>query len=199
MQRSGSAMAWGWLTCLMVAVSLGGEARAEDVNPDALVVPNDLREDPALSRDFQASVHCPSTEIVAFTATGSEHVSQGGPLLLAYPSTITNVGGGWVNGGGTFIAPCSGLYVFTVSFVKDPYYDSGTTNDVYVSIMRNGASRGSAWAGQTTGAARVTGTYTVSLLLDAGDNVRTYVSSEAEQRRRLGRFTFTGYLVKASY
>jgi hypothetical protein len=183
----------------MVAASLGGEARAEGTEPEAQVIPNYQREDPTLRSNFQGTAPCPSTGIVAFSVTGGPHISQGGYTLLGYEGTYTNLGGGWVPGGGSFIAPCTGLYSFTVSFVKDPYYDGATLNDVYVSVMHNGVSKGYAWAGATTTTARETGTYTVAVFMNAGDYVQTYVSSDGGAKRRIGRFNLTGYLVKSAY
>jgi C1q-related factor len=110
--------------------------------------------------------------------------------------TYESVGGGWTSGGGTFIAPCGGLYFFSISFVKDAYSYGGTTNDVQVEITRNGIGKGYAWSGAGDGN-RSTGTYSVSLLLEAGDYVQTVVSSDGGgAMRHLIRYNFTGHLVK---
>jgi hypothetical protein len=188
-------MAWGWLTCLLVAASLGGEARAEGGDA-AMVISDYLREDPALGSNFQGTAVCPSDGLVAFTVSGAGHISQGGATFLGYSSTYTNLGGGWVAGGGTFSAPCTGLYVFTVSFVRG-VTDGGTHDDVYVHIYQNGVHKGYAWAGQTVDNDRSTGSYTVALFLNAGDYVQTYTSSQSGLKRRLDQYNFTGYLVKA--
>ncbi|WNG27282.1 hypothetical protein F0U62_27150 [Cystobacter fuscus] len=133
--------------------------------------------------------------IVAFSVQGSEHASSGEKVLLGYPSTYTNEGGGWAPGGGTFIAPSAGLYIFTVSFVKEPYLN-GTADDVYVFIYQNGASKGYAWAGQGATLQRTAGTHTVALVLGAGDYVQTFAYSDAGLPRHIYNYSFTGYLVK---
>ncbi len=103
-----------------------------------------------------------------------------------------------MNGGGSFIAPCTGLYSFTVSFVKDPYYYGGTHDDVYVSIYHNGVDKGRAWSGEDSVSNRNTGTYTVALFMNAGDYVQTYVESDGPGlKRHLFQFNFTGFMVKA--
>jgi hypothetical protein len=182
----------------MVAVLLGGEARAEGAEPEANVVKDYLRADPALGSGFQATGPCPSDGMVAFSVIGSNHISQGGATLLGYQSTATNLGGGWVSGGGTFSAPCTGLYVFTVSFVRGAT-DGGTHDDVFVSIHQNGVSKGTASAGETADNDRSTGTYTVALFLKEGDYIQTYTTSQSGFKRRLDGYNLTGYMVKSGY
>ncbi len=139
---------------------------------------------------------CPSSGIVAFSVNGNNHVSEGAMTLVGYPTTYTNQGGGWTPGGGTFIAPCTGLYVFTVSFVKDAYYYGGTTDDVLVYIMQNGVSKGYAWSGEGAGQ-RGTGTHTAALFLNQGDYIQTFAHSDNYGiKRHLSKYDFTGYLVK---
>ncbi|REG32748.1 C1q domain-containing protein [Archangium gephyra] len=198
MQRPGRMTIWGWLTCLLVAVLLGEEARAEGAEPESNVVKDYLRADPALGSGFQATGLCPADRMVAFSVSGSNHISQGGATLLGYQSTVTNLGGGWVSGGGTFSAPCTGLYVFTVSFVRGAT-DGGTHDDVFVSIHQNGVSRGSAWAGQTVDNERSTGTHTVALFLQEGDYIQTYTTSQSGFKRRLDVYSLTGHMVKSAY
>jgi hypothetical protein len=161
-------------------------------------IPDYDRLDPALARASTMALNptCPTSGLVAFSVTGAGHVSQGNPTLLGYQSTFTNTGGGWTPGGGTFIAPCSGLYVFTTSFMREASSAySGTSDDVFIHIYLNGASRGYAWSGQAN-IIRSTGTYTVALLLQQGDYVQTYVSSQSGYKRHLNKYDFTGYLVK---
>ncbi len=108
------------------------------------------------------------------------------------------MGGGWTPGGGTFIAPCPGLYSFSISFVKDAYYHGGTTNDVFVHITHNGVEKGYAWSGAGAGN-RDTGAYNLVLLLQQGDYVQTFVSSDGNgATRHLARYNFTGHLVRSS-
>jgi hypothetical protein len=145
-----------------------------------------------------ANVVCPADGRVAFSVTGASHVSQGNALLLGYNDKIyTNVGGGWPNvlNGSTFTAPCTGLYVFTVSFVRDSMYNGGSTDDVYVFIDKNGTSMGSAWSGEAN-VYRMTGTYTVTMMLSAGDSVHTTVGSDGGYKRHLANYNFSGFLLK---
>ncbi|MDC0711284.1 fibrinogen-like YCDxxxxGGGW domain-containing protein [Stigmatella sp. ncwal1] len=147
--------------------------------------------------EFSSSSGCPASGIVGFSVVGSGHVSSGEPTLLGYSGTYQNVGGGWIQGGGTFIAPCPGLYSFSVSFVKDAYYSAGTTDDVFVHIKQNGIDKGYAWSGEGAGY-RDTGAYSVVLLLQDGDYIQTFVSSDGSSTRHLARYNFTGHLVKSS-
>ena len=190
-------MAWGWLTCLMVSLLLG-DARAAEPRK-SLDVPNYQLVDASLSPAIHTASSCPSTGMVAFSVTGTGHVSQGGDTLLGYQTTYTNLGGGWVHGGGTFIAPCTGLYSFTVSFVKDPYYYDGTSDDVSVHVAYNGIYKGYAWSGAASSLGRSTGTYTVALFMNAGDYLQTFASSQNGRKRHLGQFNLTGYMVRALY
>lgn len=175
------------------------EGAGNGVPSDAsAIIPDYDRLDPTLARAFSATLipQCPASGVVAFSVTGTGHISQGNATLLGYQSTFTNAGDGWTPGGGTFIAPCSGLYVFTASFVRYGSSSAGTTlDDVYVHIFLNGASAGYAWAGQAD-VSRSTGTYTVSLLLRQGDYVQTFVASQSGYKRQLNKYDLTGYLVR---
>lgn len=195
MKCANRTMAWSWLTCLMGALLLGDARAAEPQKP--VDVPNYRRVDNAITSAIQTAISCPSTGIVAFSVTGNSHISEGGAILLGYPTTYTNHGGGWVNGGGTFIAPCTGLYVFTVSFVKDPYWYGGTINDVYIHVAHNGIYKGYAWGGQGSVQDRNTGTYTVALFMNAGDYFQTYADSDGGYKRHIFQFNLTGFMVKA--
>lgn len=142
------------------------------------------------------SIVCPPDGRVAFSVIGRGPASQGPALTLAYNTAIvTNVGGGWSTapGGSTFTAPCDGIYVFAVSFVRDPYYYSGTNDDVWVSVMKNGHSMGRAWAGETDGRQRSTGAYTVSLVLAQGDEITTLLDNDGSEPRHPAEFNFTGF------
>ncbi len=195
MKHSNKAIVWSWLTCLLASLLLGDARAAELQKP--LNVPNYRLVDTFISPAFQTAISCPSDGMVAFSVTGAGHVSQGGDILLGYQATYTNLGGGWVNGGGTFIAPCTGLYSFTVSFVKDSYYYGGTSDDVFVYVAHNGIYKGYAWSGEDSVQNRNTGAYTVALFMTAGDYVQTYVSSDSGRMRHVSQFNFTGYMVKA--
>jgi len=200
-------MKWTKLTLLVGVIGIlsAGEARAERPEaPDQAsgadekpFIQDYKTRDPVLmgASEVTTSSECPYSGIVAFSVTGTYHVSTGAPTLLGYQSTYTLYGGGWTAGGGTFIAPCAGLYVFTVSFVKDAYYYGGSTDDIFIHITRNGMYTGYAWSGEGSGN-RGTGTYTVTLILNPGDYVQTFVASDGNVTRHLARYNFTGYLVK---
>lgn len=153
--------------------------------------------DPTTARETEllAGTRCPESGIVAFSVSGSSHVSEGGLALLSYPTAHTQEGGGWASGGGTFVAPCTGLYFFNVSFVKDAYHYGATANDVSVHVMKNGTAKGRAMSGQGH-VDRATGTYSVTLFLRQGDYVQTYASSDGNLRRHLLEYNFSGHLVK---
>jgi hypothetical protein len=187
----------GLMSNLVAGTALGQSMRAAEmqVRPDERVSVGNYKTIDASVGRAALAVYCPSSGIVAFSANGSNHVSQGGMTLLGYSATYTNQGGGWTPGGSTFIAPCTGLYVFTVSFVKDAYYYGGTTDDVFVYIIQNGVGKGYAWSG-AGGGQRGTGTHTVALFLNQGDYVQTFAYSDGEYKRHLANYDFTGYLVK---
>ncbi|MFY0569917.1 C1q-like domain-containing protein [Archangium lansingense] len=181
----------------VMAESPDGVSRG--VQSDAIaIIPDYDRLDPALAQTSRSALipQCPASGLVAFSVTGISHISQGNATLLGYQSTLTNAGGGWTPGGSTFITPCSGLYVFTASFVRAYSTSAGSTwDDVYVHIFLNGASMGYAWAGQAD-ISRSTGTYTVSLLLQQGDYIQTFVTSQSGYKRYLNKYDLTGYLVR---
>jgi hypothetical protein len=190
-------MVWGWLTCALVSLCLGDAHAAEPQK--SVDVPNYRLVDASIHSAVQTAGACPSTGIVAFSVTGGGHISQGGATLLGYQATHTNLGGGWVNGGGTFIAPCTGLYSFTVSFVKDPYYYDGTYDDVFIYVAHNGTYKGYAWSGEDSVLNRNTGTYTVALFMNAGDYLQTFAESDSGRKRHISQFNLTGFMVKSLY
>lgn len=153
--------------------------------------------DPTTAREAEllAGARCPESGIVAFSASGNGHVSEGGLVLLSYPTTHTQEGGGWGTGGGTFVAPCTGLYFFNVSFVKDAYHYGASANDVFVHVLKNGTAKGRALSGQGH-VDRDTGAYSVTLFLEKGDYVQTFAASDGNLKRHLLEYNFTGHLVK---
>ncbi len=164
-------------------------------------------------KQSQAQANCPGPFPVpiAVSVSGTQHRSGGQTIALDYDTVITNEGGAWV-APNQFVAPCAGLYLFTVSFVRDNYYFFPDTlpDDVFVSLYVNkGAPTskllGSAWAGENSPFVingsrrfeRMTGTYTVAIRLAEKDVVMSYVSSEkktptVELNRVLLAFHFTG-------
>ena len=116
---------------------------------------------------------CPGG-VVVVSVNGSDHRSSGSPKLLFYNNTVTDEGGAWYSDA-LFIAPCNGVYFFSVSFMKEPYGDLGsglvwTDVDVYICLHRNGQPIGSyacAWSGENKGD-RNGGSYNVALRLPGG-------------------------------
>jgi hypothetical protein len=79
--------------------------------------------------------------------------------------------------------------------MKDVYYNDGTTDDVYLSLYKNGESRGFAIAGETS-SRRVTGAYTGAMFLERGDVVQTFASADGNKNRHLLHYFMTGYFVR---
>lgn len=159
----------------------------------------------ANQRDGVAGVGCPGPfpAPIALSISGRWHRTAGQDVLLPYyvgqtPATpITNEGGAWMRP--NFIAPCAGLYMFTVEFVKDSYYFGGTTDDVSVYLTKtigngNPTYVGEGWSGEGAGR-RGTGSYSVTLRLGQLDSVQTWVHSDGGPMRVLGYYSFTGYRI----
>lgn len=191
----------------LVSILTPGSARAEEPalavrqagpRKAARVVFADYKMvDPTTAREAEllAGTRCPESGIVAFSVSGSGHVSEGGLVLLSYATAHTQEGGGWAPGGGTFVAPCTGLYFFNVSFVKDAYHYGATASDVFVHVLKNGTGKGRAMSGQGH-VDRDTGAYSVTLFLNQGDYVQTFVSSHGNMKRHLLEYNFSGHLVR---
>jgi hypothetical protein len=64
--------------------------------------------------------------------------------------------------------------------------------------MHNGIDKGYAWSGAGAGT-RDTGTYTLTLFLQQGDYIQTFVSSQGGATRHLIRYNFTGHLIKPDF
>ncbi|MBN1207810.1 MAG: hypothetical protein JXB05_23295 [Myxococcaceae bacterium] len=160
-------------------------------------------QDAAEHASYILPPRCPDSEIVGFTIKGKHHISDrnGASPFFDRPSRNqeVNTSPSLI---GQFTAPCTGLYSFTVSFVKDAYANNGTTDDVYMHILHyeqvTGKTKvvGEAMSGEGTGK-RGTGTATIVLYMVRGDQVYPTVSSDAGATRHLIIFSFTGYLIKA--
>jgi hypothetical protein len=181
----------GWAEEPLAAARRTGPQKARVLFADYKTV------DPTTAREaeLQAGTRCPESGIVAFSVSGNGHVSEGELVLLSYPTTHTQEGGGWGTGGGTFVAPCTGLYFFNVSFVKDAYHYGASANDVFVHVLKNGTGKGRAMSGQGH-VDRDTGAYSVTLFLEQGDYVQTFAASDGNLKRHLLEYNFTGHLVK---
>jgi hypothetical protein len=138
---------------------------------------------------------------IAFSVTGNCHVSNGIDIPLEYSIVITDEGQGWAAGAPVmFVAPCNGLYFFTIDFVKDSYYNNGTTDDVAIDLIKvpSGSSSGwyvgDAWSGEGAGS-RGTGTYNVVLRLNFGDKVYTKAHSDGGLQRHIIEYHFSGFSI----
>jgi hypothetical protein len=142
-------------------------------------------------------------QFAAFSARSHGHQSSGPMELIKYPYTITNVGDAWDKD--TFTVPVTGLYYFSVEFVKDSASFGGTKDDVFVYLEINppGSTPVSrpvfAWSGEGDDN-RGTGAVSTVLQLPAGTPVRTKAYSDgatgSEPVRHLILTTFSGYRIK---
>lgn len=133
---------------------------------------------------------------VAFTVSGTGHISQGSPTKLPYPIVDLNESWGWT-AGGEFVAPVRGIYHFDLSFVRDSYYQGGTTDDVYVDVVRNdvlSSPLATAWSGHGAGQ-RGTGCVSLNVRLQTGDRISTSVRSPGSGNQHLALYTFAGHLI----
>ncbi len=140
-----------------------------------------------------------SMNAVVFSVSGRGHVSEGNPTVLSYSTNHVNFGEGWQSSSSTFNVPVTGIYFFSISFVKDAYKNEGTEDDVYIHLRKNASEIvGSAWSGEGAGK-RGTGTYTVAVKLQKGDIIDTLAASVgksgSEYKRHIHTYHFTGHLI----
>lgn len=105
------------------------------------------------------------------------------PQILKYNIIYTLKNALW--DGSVFTAHRNGLFLVTVSFLKDAYYNNGTEDDVTIEVYKEDTSgtrvyKGRAWCGQGTGK-RGTGTYTVVIELQEGEKILTIVKSDSNK------------------
>ncbi len=189
---------------LVTSLLLPTKAKSQDEELYFLAEPVGVIENYRDFVDFEvkpaAKLTCSGAKI-GFGATGSittrsHHVSAGNEVLLHYPDEHTS----GLLGQALFVAPCDGLYFFSISFIKDAYYYSATTDDVYVVIRQNGVYKGRAWSGEGAGY-RGTGAYSVVLELTAGDWIQTFAHSDGwpwptgGKTRHLMEHNFSGFLI----
>ncbi|GAB1543608.1 hypothetical protein NUACC21_62830 [Scytonema sp. NUACC21] len=133
-------------------------------------------------------------QIIVFSVSGKTHISDGDPDVLQYPTTHINFGEAWQNSS-LFKIPVTGIYFFTISFVKDSLLEGGTEDDVYIILRKNLSEEiGRAWSGEAAGK-RDNATYTVSLKLQKGDIIDTLAASDSTIKRHIRSYRFTGYLI----
>ena len=133
---------------------------------------------------------------IAVSVYGSNHVSGGSDTLLFYSNVVTNEGGAW-NNNSAFIAPCNGLYFFSINFVKDSYYHNGTTDDVRIYLTKNLSTANvgiGAWAGEG-GGNRGTGAFSIILRLNGGDWIQTWAHSDGGPQRHISSYNFTAHRI----
>ncbi len=175
------------------------------------------RRPPAMSKEDAANLEsfrkqvlskgCPGAFPIpiAVSVVGYEDINGGQDVLLHYNHikdlTWTNEGGAW-DGISNFVAPCPGLYYFAMTFVKDPTYNNGTTDDVSVWITKNGKYIVYAWAGENdcthsvkTQTDRGTGATHVILRLKIGDIIQTHVGSDSGRPWYIRNFNFSGHRI----
>jgi hypothetical protein len=198
------------------AVGQAPQAPGQDLKPaeerarESVLKPELSREQAAeLANARRARVAvgpCTWTTRSAFSVSGTWHGTAGADVLLPYAPPVTNVGGNW-SGPGVFTAPCDGLFFFTVSFVKDTYYNTcggnvGTTDDVWIYLTKFVTAGPpiiidppyGAWSGEAS--RRGTGAYSVVLQLGTNDQIGSWVHSDGPGFHRcLASYHFTGFLI----
>jgi len=155
------------------------------------------------TKSFNCQTMC--CKPVAFSVSGNNHVSSGMDVILEYNKVITDEGPVWAVGAPIFIVPCNGLYCFSIDFVKDAYYNNGTTDDVSINLIKVpfippyvGTCIGYAWSGEGAGM-RGTGAYDVVLKLKQGDKIYTTVHSDGGRNRHLMYYNFSGFSIGGTF
>jgi hypothetical protein len=159
-----------------------------------------LRSDRLAVTSALSSESCANSATpIAFSVTGVDDVSAGQDSILLYAGITTNEGSGWVNPS-TFIAPCGGLYHFSITFLKDSAYFNGTQDDVWIYFTKTDlqnrrlAIPGRAWSGEGDGM-RGTGAFNVAIRLAQGESVQSLVSSDSGLLRHVWEFNLTGFRI----
>lgn len=184
------------LAILIVLIGSGTMAHGKDRGSSQFNLSQKQIKELQEFRRQVATQQCPGPfpTPIAVTVQGGDHHTSGHPVLLTYLYVFTNEGGAWGNNS-TFVAPCDGLYFFAIDFVKDPYYFSGTKDDVTIALHKNGQRIVEAWAGETDSRGRGTGVCNIILRLKSGDWIQTVLASEVELPRNIGSYRFTGYRI----
>jgi C1q-related factor len=206
------------LALVTIVPATGQEARptGQEVRPDAERA-REMVFKPELSQEQTAQLAtlrkkklaCPGqfpTPTIAVSVAGNWLGNGGTDTILNYSTVITNVGGAWI-ASSVFLAPCTGHYFFTVSFVKDTYYSCGgqvgTQDDVAVYLTRSSSTgvqvigpawTNGAWSGEDAGR-RGTGAFGVAVRLNQNDAVQSWVHSDGGRHRCLAAYNFTGFRI----
>lgn len=153
---------------------------------------------------FSVGVPGASSPCVAFSGMGSGHTSNQNDDLLTFSVTADH-GGAW--DGQTFTAPVHGFYYVSMDFVRTSFLAGtfpGTSDDVYMKLLRNGTYVGKAWAGESeqdlpdsNWSKRMTGAYSTVIELNAGDQLSAWAGSDGipGKQRTLAEFHIAGFLI----
>ena len=125
----------------------------------------------------------------------NEHISSGGHTALTCYTEVRDPMQVWKDGVWSVDEQSAGDYHLNLSFVRDPYYHGGTSDDVYALLYVNDAYQINAWAGQTSSAARMTAFGHGILHLAAGDKVQIKIGSDGGTRRFVRFLSLTGVRV----
>jgi hypothetical protein len=141
-----------------------------------------------------------SAVCVAFSAFQPSHTSFSNHDVVDFSNTLLSVGGGW--NGTTFTAPATGIYYFSLGFVRDSYYQGGTQDDVFLFLVHNNVDVGYAWAGESdwneADAKRMTGAFSILLDLQVGDIVKAASGSDGGTNRHMMNVFLNGVRVSSS-
>lgn len=130
-----------------------------------------------------------SLETVAFHATiqgglsSHNHINQ----KIVFDATKLNIGGSYNNQTGVFVAPVSGLYLFSISVTT--YVDK--SSEIHAVIKKNGIEVGAAYANGMAGY-QEQGSVSVPLVLNTGDQV--HVSVERHEDINLWGDKLSGFM-----
>ena len=138
---------------------------------------------------------------IAVSAYSHGTFAVGVDRVMAFAYKHVDEGNAW-HSNYIFMAPCAGLYFFTVSFEKDSYTTfppnfeplQGTRDDVWVYLRTNGTNHGMAWSGEGDGY-RGTGTDNVILRLEANQEVIAFVHADGNRPRHLMYTSFTAHRI----
>lgn len=153
-------------------------------------LPKEEESELARLRDSAGKAACPGAFPLPIALSVSRHGDHSyghADTTLSYPYTTTNEGSPTQWNGSTFIAPCNGLYFFSLSIEKDSFYPgTAMDDDIWVYLKKcpnagncgSGTDYGMAWAGSGHARSRETGADNVILRLLKGDSVQTRVHGE---------------------
>ena len=136
-------------------------------------------------------------QVTALSVSGKKYGDK--PTVLSYSTVRTLKNALW--DGSVFTAHRDGVFIVTISFVKDAHYNNGTQDDVYMKIYKEDTAgirtgMGFAWSGEGTGK-RGTGAYTVAVELKEGEKILTEGNCPAGKTWYLSLYNLTIYSLPA--